>query len=325
MGQMSNSVQHLLRQFARTAYPGQPITFENMISAFIHTLVHGDPEVYVRKSLAQLDRFARSPTMLHVHLSDCYDTYLDLCRRLRVRPHLDPRLLVDTFLSHLPSSLRRRVEFLAGADWAHIRDEIHRFARLVQQAEALHAAFSRSRDISPARPASPNEDPRRRSAPPLQHSTTYNNTPPRPLRPPGGARDFRGLPPRGRDTFAGRSHPNSLPLASHPGIHHLQQHPIANPHIAPRPYLAPPPAPALQPAAPTQPCFFCRAQGHALGTCQAYREWRLQDPARARLCPACRSSIRCPPDCFRRLSYARATTPILNLTAMAVATLFERM
>ncbi|KAL8440866.1 hypothetical protein Emag_007664 [Eimeria magna] len=155
--------------------------------------------------------------------------------------------------------------------------------------------------------------PQARDVDPVHGPRHFHSTPSRPLRQPVGARHFRGPAPRGRDTLAGRSHPNSLPLAPHPGIHHLQQHPIATPHTRPRPDLAPPPGPPLQPVAPLKPCFFCRAPGHALGACQAYREWRIQDPTRARLCPACRSPGRCPPDCFRRLSYARSNHAYLEL------------
>ncbi|KAL8441404.1 hypothetical protein Emag_007203 [Eimeria magna] len=290
MGQMSNSVQRLLRQFARTAYPGQPITFENMISAFIHTLVHGDPEAYVRKSLAQLDRFARSPTMLHVHLSDCYDTYLDLCRRFRVRPHLDPRLLVDTFLSHLPSSLRRRVEVLAGADWAHIRDDIHRFARLVQQAERctlpshVAATLARQGQRPPMRtPGAALRHPRstpqrttihlparyvRLAVPEISAACRLVEGTPAPYHQPSHCPAPLSRPTPGPGPATGRSHATLLLL---PG---------------------PRPRPRHMPGLPRM---------------------ASPNPARARLCPACRSSGRCPPDCFRRLSYARSNHAYLEL------------
>ncbi|KAL8451525.1 hypothetical protein Emed_001974 [Eimeria media] len=134
--QISVSVQRLLRQYARTRYPDEPITFENMMSALVHTLVDEDPHEYFRKSTSQLNRFAYSPTLLHVHLCECYELYLDVCRHMRVRPIFTEGSLANILLPLLSRDIREFVEDRVATNWGQALNDIYFVGRLVQRAEA---------------------------------------------------------------------------------------------------------------------------------------------------------------------------------------------
>lgn len=52
-------------------------------------------------------------------------------------------------------------------------------------------------------------------------------------------------------------------------------------------------------------CFACKANKHPVHACPKWRQELEADPALRAVCPACRSTTRCPEDCFRRQWFAQ--------------------
>ncbi|KAL8425993.1 hypothetical protein ACSSS7_008265 [Eimeria intestinalis] len=289
--QITGTVQGFLLGYLRSKYPGEPPSYRRLVRALIDAVAPEDPEKYLRRSLASLSTGKLPLHNLHLHIAACYDTYLDLCTRLRVSPSSTQKTAVSAYLARLPRDIRRDIFLLAGERWPRLQNDLHGMASLVRQRLRID-------DDAESPPAAPV------LAPALQA-------------PPAAPRDPPKARPRARDLL---HNPNLLPLANHSYVNHIQQPTL------PQPLGLPPPVPSQIPArvarpAPLAPaagalaisCFFCRAPGHRLNDCPHYAALKRDDPARARLCPACQSQSFCPADCPRRLSFASSRTRFIEL------------
>ncbi|KAL8435022.1 hypothetical protein ACSSS7_002780 [Eimeria intestinalis] len=84
--QIAGQVQGYVLCFLLRKYPRDPPSYRHLVRALIDAVARDDPDTCLKQAFAQLAAERLPPATLHPQVAACYDTYLDLCQRLRVPP-----------------------------------------------------------------------------------------------------------------------------------------------------------------------------------------------------------------------------------------------
>ncbi|KAL8428657.1 hypothetical protein ACSSS7_007084 [Eimeria intestinalis] len=117
--QIAGQVQGYVWGFLHSKYPGKPPSYRRLVRALIDAVAPDDPDTCLMQAFAQLAAEPLPPATLHLQVAACYDTYLDLCKRLRMPPTSTQKAAVSAYLAHLPRDLRD-VLLLAGGRWTRL-------------------------------------------------------------------------------------------------------------------------------------------------------------------------------------------------------------
>ncbi|KAL8441466.1 hypothetical protein Emag_007147 [Eimeria magna] len=279
-----------LQAHIRTCMTAQPdparTPYEHMVAILIQQVAPGKPEDYLHQTIGLIAR--RTDTQisrLHIQFTEAYDTYRDLCARLRSPPHVGEHFVVTAFLGKLPKDIAQDIRNQASA--ADRLNDLQYVARLAANFDTLARTYAGRGEHRPeeANTLTLNDG---FYAPPPSADPPADTSPAAPRAPATPPASRRAAP-----SFLGCSYspPASAGAARSPSAKCPQQ---SGSYGSPTRALVGPLL-LLQRPRPWARCLPLLPAGVPAG------------PTLASKCPACRAPGYCPVSCPRRQYFIRST------------------